>query len=85
MVTPDRDVLTAALRLREGQRREVLRGPHIQQARQVLQHLVQLPIKIQWDENQPPDYIKAGDTRGTENGKWMATTRPGGLLVGSIV
>jgi hypothetical protein len=80
---PDRDVLLAALRLREGQWRDVLRGPHIAQARLVLQHLMELPIKIL---NQPvPAYIKKGDTRGTENiGKWTAQTRPGGLLVGLV-
>lgn len=42
-----------------------------------------LPIKVL---NQPiPPYIKRGDTRGTENiGKWTATTRRGGLLVGLV-
>lgn len=85
VAAPDRDVLTAALRLREGQWRDVLRGPHIAQARLVLQHLIELPLKIRWDENHPPNYIKQGDTRGTENiGKWMTQTRPGGMLVGLI-
>lgn len=82
-VTPDRDVLRAALRLRGTEWRDVLRGPHLDQARVVLQHLINLPIKIL---NQPiPKYIKRGDTRGTENiGKWAANTRPGGLLVGLV-
>ena len=85
VVAPDRDVLTAALRLRGGQWRDVLREPHIAQARLVLQHLIELPLKIRWDENHPPSYIKKGDTRGTENiGKWMTQTRPGGMLVGLI-
>jgi hypothetical protein len=80
---PDREVLRAALRLREGQWRDVLRSKHIAQARLVLQHLIDLPIKIL---NQPvPQYIKKSDTRGTENiGKWAAPTRPGGLLVGLV-
>jgi hypothetical protein len=79
----DRDVLRTALRLREGQWRDVLRSKHIAQARLVLQHLIDLPIKIL---NQPvPKYIKKGDTRGTENiGKWAATTRPERLLVGLV-
>jgi hypothetical protein len=79
----DREVMRAALRLREGQWREVLRGKHIAQARLVLQHLIDLPIKIL---NQPvPTFIKKGDRRGTENiAKWTATTRPGGLLVGLV-
>jgi hypothetical protein len=72
---PDREVLCAALRLREGEWRDVLRGPHIAQARVVLQHLMNLPIKVL---NQPvPSYITRGDTRGTEGIKWGAETRPG--------
>jgi hypothetical protein len=76
---PDRDVLRAALTLREDEWRDVLRGPHIAQARLVLQHLIELPgIRI---SNQPvPKYIKKSDARGT----WTATTRPGGLLVGLV-
>ena len=68
IVMPDRDVLKAALELRKGQWRDVLRGPHIAQARMVLQHLIDLPIRI---HNQPKQ-------------KWMTQTRPGGLLVGLI-
>jgi hypothetical protein len=79
---PDREVLRAALQLREGQWREVLRSRHILQARFVLQHLINLPIKIL---NQAgPSYIKKGDTRGTENIKWTAQTRPGGMLFGLV-
>ena len=66
VMMPDRDVLKAALELRRGQWRDVLRGPHIQQARLVLQHLIDLPIKV---HNEPAP-------------KWMTRTRPGGLLVG---
>jgi len=80
---PDREVLKAALELRSGQWRDVLRSQHMQQARLVLQHLIDLPIRIL--NEPPPPYIKKGDTRGTENiGKWQAQTRPGGLLVGLI-
>jgi hypothetical protein len=79
---PDREVLRAALQLREGQWRDVLRSRHIPQARLVLQHLIDLPIKIL---NQAvPSYITKGDTRGTENIKWTAQTRPGGMLVGLV-
>jgi hypothetical protein len=83
VVIPDRDVLRAALRLRGVEWRDVLRAKRIQQAGLVLQHLVQLPIKIL---NQPiPKYIKKGDTRGMENiGKWGVHTRAGGLLVGLV-
>ena len=62
VVTPDRDTLHAALLLRGGQWRDVLRGPHIDQARLVLQHLIDVPIRIM---NQPwPKHVKHGDTRG---------------------
>jgi hypothetical protein len=80
VLIPDRDVLRAALQLRGGEWRDVLRSKHIAQARLVLQHLMELPIKIL---NQPiPKYIKKGDTRGT--GKWAVNTRPGGMLVGLV-
>ena len=61
----------------------MLRSKHIAQARLVLQHIMELPIKIL---NQPmPKHIKKGDTRGTENmGRWAANTRPGGMLVGIV-
>jgi hypothetical protein len=59
-------MLRAALRLREGQWRDVLRSQHISQARQVLAHLVELPIRIL---NEPAP-------------KWMTTSKPEGLLVG---
>jgi len=43
----------------------VLRGKHVQQARLVLQYLLDLPIRI---ANQPvPQHLKRGDTRGAEN------------------
>jgi site-specific DNA recombinase len=68
MARPDRDVLKAALELRSGQWREVLRSQHIAQARMVLQHLVDLPIRI---HNQPKP-------------KWIAGVRRNGLAVGLI-
>ena len=77
-VIPDREALRAALRLRGSEWRDVLRGKHIPQARLVLQHLMNLPIRIL---NQPvPSYITKGDTRGV----WRAETRAGGLLVGLV-
>lgn len=40
--------------------------------------MIDLPIRI---PNEPaPKYIKRGDTRG----KWVAKTKPGGLLVGLV-
>ena len=66
----DREVLRAALKLREGQWKDVLRGPHVAQARLVLQHLVELPMKIRFDYDKPP--------------RWVTQTRPGGLLSGLI-
>ena len=65
---PDRDVLRAALELRTANWREVLRGRHVAQARVVLQHLIDLPIRIQ---NEPTP-------------KWVAAARPTGLLVGLV-
>jgi hypothetical protein len=62
MVRQDRAVLKAALELRTGQWRDVLRGPHIPQARLVLQHLIDLPIRIH--NEPPPKYIKKGSARG---------------------
>lgn len=62
--------------------REVLRAKHIPQARLVLEHLIELPIKILI---QPvPTYIKRGDTRETENIEWSAQTRPGRMSVGLV-
>ena len=65
VVLPDRDVLKAALEFRKGEWRDLLRGPHVAQGRLILQHLIELPIRI---PNEPKP-------------KWMARTRPGGLLV----
>ena len=88
VVMPDREVLRAALELRTGQWRDVLRGQHIAQARLVLQHLIDLPIKV---HNEPVrNYIKkdggrgAGSARRFINGKWVAAVRPNGLMVGLI-
>ena len=61
---------------------DVLRTKHIAQARLVLQHIMDLPIKIL---NQPiSPYIKRGDMRGHENLKWGVNTRRGGMLVGIV-
>ena len=78
----DREVLRAALKLREGQWKQVLRGPHIAQARLVLQHLIDLPIHVMLPR---PSYIKVG-TQGTERiPRWEARTRPGALLTGLVL
>ena len=45
--------------------RHILRGPHVAQARLVLQHLVDLPIRVM---NEPKP-------------KWIAEARPKGLAV----
>ena len=63
---PDRDVLKAALELRTADWRAVLRGAHVSQARTVLQHLLELPIRI---HNQPKP-------------SWIANVKEAGLLVG---
>jgi len=63
VVLPDRDVLKAALEFRKGEWRDVLRGRHVAQARLILQHLIDLPIRI---PNAPAP-------------KWMTKTRPGRL------
>jgi hypothetical protein len=68
MVRQDREVLKAALELRSGQWREVLRSQHIAQARLVLQQLVDLPITI---HNEPKP-------------KWIAGVGRNGLAVGLI-
>ena len=65
---PDRDVLKAALELRTADWRTILRGPHVQQARTVLQHIIDLPIHI-FNEPKP---------------KWVADGRPEGLTVGLV-
>jgi hypothetical protein len=67
-IIPDREVLKAALELRTADWRNILRGPHVAPARVVLQHLVDLPIRV---HNQPKP-------------KWIAAARPEGLTVGLI-
>jgi hypothetical protein len=75
VVLPDREALKAALELRKGDWRGLLRGRHVAQARLILQHLIDLPIRI---SNEPvPDFIKRG--------KWKAKTKPGGMLVGLVL
>lgn len=66
---PDRDVLRAALELRTADWRGILRGPHVEQARLVLQHLLDLPIRGLFNEPKP---------------KWVAAARPEGLAVGLV-
>jgi hypothetical protein len=61
---PEREVLRATLELRTADWREVLRGKHVQQARLVLQHLLELPIRIM---NEPKP--KLGDAHAS----WRAT------------
>jgi len=63
---PDRATLRAALELRKGDWRGLLRGPHIAQARLILQHCIELPIRIL---NEPKP-------------RWLATAKETGLLVG---
>ena len=83
VVIPDRDVLKAALEPRTANWRDILRGPHIAQARVVLQHLIDLPIRIVTVD--PPDYIKRDMTkRGIKPPYWVAAARPEGLTVGLI-
>ena len=75
---PERDELRAALQLRGAEWRGVLRSKHVEQARVVLQHLMDLPIRV---INEPlPSYIKRGDQRGI----WKARTRPNGMLTGIV-
>lgn len=83
VVIPDREMLRAALELRRRDWRKILRSPaHLQQARLILQHLIDLPIKI---HNDPvPAYIKKSVANHKRTGKWSTQTRPGGLLVGLI-
>ena len=82
VVTPDRDELRAALEQRIDHWREVLRGPHIAQARTVLQHVVELPLKIL---NEPiPTYIKESMKRRNQ-GKWTTNVRMEGFLVGLMI
>jgi site-specific DNA recombinase len=68
VVLPDRDVLRAALELRTADWRTVLRGPHVAQARLVLQHLLDLPMRV---FNAPKP-------------KWIAAAKPEGLAVGLV-
>lgn len=62
VVLPDREVLKAALEFRKGEWRDLLRGPHVAQGRLILQHMIELPIRI---PNEPKP-------------KWMTKTRPEG-------
>jgi hypothetical protein len=75
----DKDVLRAALEQRRIDWQGILRGPYVELARVVLQHLIDLPIVV-WN-TPPPPYIKKGDT----SGHWTATARQDGLAVGLSV
>jgi hypothetical protein len=67
VIIQDREVLKAALELRSADWRGILRGPHIEQARQVLRHLIDLlPIQI---HNKPKP-------------AWLAAANPAGLARG---
>lgn len=68
VVVTDCEVLKAALELRTADWRNILRGPHVQQARLVLQHLLDLQIRI---HNQPKP-------------KWVVAARPEGLMAGLV-
>jgi len=69
VVLKDRETLKAALELRSADWRRILRErDHIAQARQVLRHLIDLPIRI---INEPKP-------------AWLAAARPTGLAVGLI-
>jgi hypothetical protein len=62
----------------------VLRSQHIAQARVVLQHLLDLPIRIV-----PDPKLDLVDTPGVlygdpRQGKWIAAAKPEGLTVGLI-
>jgi hypothetical protein len=63
---PDRATLRTALELRRGDWRGLLRGPHIAQARLILQHCIDLPIRV-FNDPKP---------------RWITTARESGLLVG---
>jgi len=69
VVVKDREVLKAALDLRTGEWRRILRSEHMSQARLVLPHLVELPIRI---HNKPKP-------------RWIVDARPNGLAVGMAV
>jgi hypothetical protein len=84
IVLPDRDQLRAALEQRVGDWRTILRGPHVTQARMVLQHLLVLPINIVPNPN-----VEYRDTPGVLYGdprqaKWVAAAKGSGLTVGLI-
>jgi len=81
---PDRDRLRAALQLRGDEWRDVLRSRHVPQARLVLQHLINLPLRIM--SAPMPPHVKVGTNRSCERLRptWHAETRPGGLLVGYL-
>src|SRR5882724_3516168 len=64
----DKQALRAALELRRGDWRGLLRGPHVAQARQVLQACVELPMRV-FNDPKP---------------RWMTYTRGTGLLAGLV-
>ena len=68
LTLPDRDAMLESLMRRTAEWRAILRGPHVEQARVVLQHLIDLPLRV---HNEPKP-------------KWMAVGRPEGLMVGLV-
>jgi Recombinase zinc beta ribbon domain len=68
VASADRETLKAALELRVVDWRKILRSQHIDQARQVLKHLIDLPIVV---HNQPKP-------------KWVAAAKPEGLARGIV-
>lgn len=65
-ISTDRETLKAALELRTADWRNILRSQHIDQARQVLKHLIDPPIVV---HNEPKP-------------KWIAAAKPEGLTIG---
>ncbi len=77
---PDRDTLHAALLRRVADWRDVLRGPRVQPARVVLQHLMDLPLLVC---NRPvPDYILKRLEQAPVGPHWIAAAKPERLTVG---
>jgi hypothetical protein len=68
IVIPEREELRQVLERRAGDWRTILRSKHVEQTRLVLQHLIDLPIKV---PNEPMP-------------RWLATMKPEGLTVGLI-
>jgi hypothetical protein len=79
---PDRDTLHAALLRRVADWRDVLRGPHVQPARVVLQHLMDLPLLV--CDRPVPDYILKRLEQAPNGPHWIAAAKPEGLTIGLV-